>query len=285
MEEKFEYIELEKIKVQKNNVRTQGITQGVDDLAKNIRANGLLQPIAAYFDSNKDQYVILTGQRRLNAYHSLNEEYPNDGYDKIQCKIIDEPESDDKKKALSLAENITQLPMSNSDLVIAVTDLYNKYNDYAIVEQKFGITESMITQYVRLARLPEELKQAIQEGAIHTNPKRSETAVLQAVDALIYTKNGNVPVETVIDMSKAIAKRELSAIDVKAEGKHGGTSDQITARIKKNRKTKTQLNIDLATDTAEKLEKIADSNGEDKTMRATQYVVDGVDKDYIQLGD
>lgn len=281
MGERFDYISLDKIKVQKNNVRTRDIDQGIEDLAENIRANGLIQPIAAYESSN-GQYVILTGQRRLNAYNFLNKKYPKEGYDKIQCKVIDEPKSDEKKKALSLAENITQNPMTNLDLVKAVTDLYNIYGDYEMVQQEFGLTKYMVDKYVRLSRLPPAIKDAVQKGAIHSNPKTAEGMALRAVDALNYTPNGSRSEEDVLDLAKEMAGNANSK-DLEEAAKRGGSLGDIKDRAKKKRKE--HLKIDLATETAAKLHKLADSNGESRELRATQYVVDGVDNDYGELED
>lgn len=282
MESKFELIPLENIKVQKHNVRIHDIDQGIEDLAENIKANGLLQPIASYYNSKNEHYVILTGQRRLNAYHYLNGKYPNQGFDRIQCKIIEEPKSDEKKKALSLAENITQLPMTNPDLIKAVTDLYNVYGDYEMVKQEFGITKYMVDKYVRLARLPEPIKEAIQNGEIHHNPKTAENAALKAVDATNYVKNSSTPIEKVMDLAIEIAKGD-NASDIESEARRGGTAREIVERAQK--KPKSKVSINLSTETAEKLQKVAESNGETEKSRATQYVVDGVDQDYKELGD
>ena len=283
MDEKFEYVNLDEIKVQKHNVRIHDIDQGTEDLAENIRANGLLQPIAAYYDSGRTHYVILTGQRRLNAYHYLNDKYPDEGFDKIQCKIIHEPETDEKKKALSLAENITQLPMTNPDLIRAVTDLYNVYGDYEMVQQEFGLSRRMVDKYVRLARLPERLKLAIQENEIHHNPKKAENATLRAVDALQYTKNGRVSVDDVLELAKEMVNPENDPGGLAAEARHGGSVDEMKKRAAK--KPKTKINIDLSSESAEKLQKVSESSGDTEKTRATQYVVEGVDRDYGQLGD
>ena len=282
MDEKFEYINIDEIKVQKYNVRIHDINQGIEDLAENIRANGLLQPIAAYYDSERSHHVILTGQRRLNAYHYLNDKYPDEGFDKIQCKIIREPDTDEKKKALSLAENITQLPMTNPDLIKAVTDLYNVYGDYEMVQQEFGLSKRMVDKYVRLSRLPERLKTAIQEGEIHPNPRKAENAAIRAVDALQYTKNGQVSVDTVLEMAKEMANPENDPRGLAEEATHGGSVNDMKQRAAK--KSKTKLNIDLSSEMAEKLQKVSESNGDTEKTRATQYVVDGVSRDYDQLG-
>ena len=276
-----EYISLDKIKVQKHNVRIHDIDVGIDDLAANIKANGLLQPIAAYYDSGKEHYVILTGQRRLNAYHRLDESYPGEGYDKIECKIIGEPESDEKKMALSLAENITQLPMTNSDLIKAVTDLYNVYGSYDMVRQEFGITKKMVDKYVRLSRLPQVLKDAIKNGGISSNPKTAENVAIRAVNATNYVKNGSVPEQTVLELAIEMAKGEVDINDLVDEIPKGGTIDDIKGRAQG--KPKTNIPIHLSTETAKKLKQVSDSSGEPAALRATQYVVDGVEKDYSQL--
>ncbi len=281
--EEFKDIPLDSIRVQKHNVRIHDIDQGIEDLAENIKANGLLQPIAAYYDSEQSRYVILTGQRRLNAHHYLNDKYPGEGFDKIQCKIIPEPKTDEKKKALSLAENITQLPMTEPDLIKAVTDLYNVYGDYEMVRQEFGISKRMVDRYVRLSRLPETLKTAIQEGGIHPNPKKAENIAIRAVNALQYTKNGPVPEDQVLEMARAMARPENDPADLAAEAARGGSVTDIEARAVKRRKR--PLNIDLDTDLSEKLQKVSEQSGDTEKARATQYVVEGVERDYAQIGD
>ena len=274
-------IPLDQIKVQKYNVRRHDIDVGIEDLAVNIRANSLLQPITAYFNSEKQSYVILAGQRRLNAHHLLHEQYPKEGFDKIKCIVIDEPESDNKKMSLSLAENITQLPMTNPDLVKAVTDLYNTYHDYDIVQEEFGLTKYMVDKFVKLARLPDRIKTAVNEGEISSNPKTAENAALKAVDALNYVKGGNVPVEDVLSLAKELAKTETDTQALTSEAGRGGSIEDIKSRAKKQSKSK--IPVHLSTDVAEKLQKIADNSGETVQNKATSYVVDGVARDYSEI--
>ena len=281
---KLESIPLDQILVQKHNVRINEIDQGIEDLAENIRANGLLQPLTTYYDSVKSKYVILAGQRRLNAHCYLDDNYPGKGFDKILCRVIEEPKSDAKKKSMSLAENITQLPMTNTDLIKAVTDLYNHYGDYEMVQQEFGLTKYMVDKYVRLARLPEKVKNAIREGEIHSNPKTAENMALKAVDGLQYVKNGSISEEKVIEFATELSKSD-NPDDIIAEAIKGGTTDEIKARAEKKSGRKQKLDVDLDREYSEKLDKIAESNGESKKQRATQYVVDGIERDYGQLGD
>lgn len=281
--ETIQPISLDEIKVQKYNVRKHELDKGIEDLAVNIKAIGLLQPITVYLDSKNQRHVILAGQRRLLAYYYLDEKYPAEGFDKIKCIVIPEPETDEAKMALSLAENITQVQMTNTDLVKAVTDLYNTYRDYEMVQETFGLTKYMVDKYVRLARLPEHLKDAINEGEISPNTKVSESSALRAVDALQWTKSGDVDVNDVLELAKEYAKGEIDSHALDEEARKGGTVSEIKDAAKN--KPKEKLTLDLSTEIAVKLKKVSEASGEKEKTRATSYVVKGVTKDYAELED
>lgn len=281
MSQEITLIPIDEVKIQKFNVRKKDIQTGIEDLAASIKAVGLLQPITVFLDSENNRYVILAGQRRFNAYTYLNEEFPGEGFDKIRAIVIPEPESDQEKMALSLAENVTQLPMQNLEIVKAVTELYNTYHDYAIVKEKFGLTEYMINKYVRLARLPQAVVDAINDGQIHSNPKTAENAALRAVDALNYTKGGEVDEAFVVEMAKEYSKGEIEEELLTAEAKKGGDISEIKSRASK--KTTKKIEVNLSTDVHTKLSKVADNSGTNASAKATSYVLEGVNKDYNEL--
>ena len=274
---RVEEIPIAQIKVQKHNVRLHDIDTGIDDLATSIKAHGLLEPIVAY--KSNGEYFILTGQRRLNAYFKLHDEYPHDGYDHIPCSIREEPVNDNQKKALSLAENITQLPMSESDLVKAVTDLYNVYGDYKIVQEKFGLSRYMVDKYVRQSRLPGELQAAIENGEIHSNSKVAVNMAIKAVDAYNYTKDGETKIDTVLELAKALAAGSIDPQDAKKGVRMGKTVREMQGM----KDDKVSLKIHISTDTDEKLDKVAESKASKKDETAAIYVVEGVDRDYAQV--
>jgi len=281
MSQEITLIPIDKVKIQKFNVRKKDIQTGIEDLAASIKAVGLLQPITVFLDSENDRYVILAGQRRFNAYSYLNEEFPGEGFDKIRAIVIPEPESDQEKMALSLAENVTQLPMQNLEIVKAVTELYNTYHDYDIVKEKYGLTKYMIDKYVRLARLPQQVVDAIHDGQIHSNPKTAENAALRAVDALNYTKGGEVDETFVVEMAKEYSKGEIEEELLTAEAKKGGEISEIKSRAAK--KTTKKIEVNLSTDVHTKLSKVADNSGTNPSAKATSYVLEGVNKDYNEL--
>lgn len=281
---KYENIPLDQIKIDKFNVRKKDIQDGIDELKQSIKVFGLMQPITVYFDTAKAMYVIIAGQRRFNTYVVLNEENPNEGYDKIEAKIIEEPETEELKKALSLTENLTQLQMQNTDVVRAVSDLFNTYRDYDIVKEKYALTTYIIDKYVSLARLPERLLEAINDGEISPNTKSAELAAIRAVTALNWTKDGDVNVEDVLSFAKEYAKGDIQKDTLDKEGKKGGSIAEITARASK--KSVRELNkIKLSSEVFEKLSKISDEFSEKPETRATSYIIKGVTEDYKKLSE
>ena len=284
MPSKFESIPISQIRIDKFNVRKKDIQLGMDELKQSIMVFGLIQPITVYFDTAKDMYVIIAGQRHFNTYVILNEENPNEGYDKIEAKIIEEPETEELKKALSLTENLTQVQMVNTDVVRAVTDLYNIYRDYDIVKEKYALTPYMIDKYVSLSRLPKRLIEAIDEGEISPNNKSAELAAIRAVNALNWTKGGDVNVEDVLAFAKEYAKGDIQPDTLDKEGKKGGSIAEITSRASK--KSVRQLNkIQLSSEVFEKLSKISDEFSEKPETRATSYIIKGVTEDYKKLSE
>ena len=280
--DQIEFLSLDDVKIQKHNVRTRDIDDGIDDLASSIKALGLLQPITAYYDSANSRYVVLAGQRRLNAHVLLNEKYPKDGFDKIKAILIPEPTNSDDKTALSLAENITHLGMHQTDLIKAVTDLYNVYHDYDMVQEKFGLTRYVVNKYVKLARLPQKIIDAINDGEISANPQTAENAAIRAVDALRSTSSdSDEQLENVIKLAKNYASGEFQNEDLDDEARKGGNPDQIAGRARS--KVKKKFTVNLSLEVAEKLQRVSEDKGEKEVSTATSFIVKGVTDAYKDL--
>ena len=91
---KHEDVPLAQLYLVKNNVRTENVEEGLDDLAEHIAKHGLLEPIVVC-KGDGEKYEILAGTRRFNAYEKLNKDYPGEGWDEIpalsrgDCSEID----------------------------------------------------------------------------------------------------------------------------------------------------------------------------------------------------
>lgn len=62
------------------------------ELANNIKEYGLMQRILVMKNKENGTYTLLAGSRRLFAFIKLNTEFPNAGWDKIPCHVIQPPE-------------------------------------------------------------------------------------------------------------------------------------------------------------------------------------------------
>ena len=191
------------------HVKQQNIEKDLDDLIISIKALGLVNPIIVY-DTKSDnvtkditdgRYDIIDGQRRFRALLNLNELNPDQGFDKAEC-VIHEKLDEMQKRAISFACNAFSAKPSKADLSDTITRLYGESLHNNICQKKFGVPKQMIRKCVGLARLPQEVKDAINGGAIHSNSKIALKYALMAVDALAWEPGNDVDVETVIEDAK-----------------------------------------------------------------------------------
>ena len=291
MTQQVEFIKLDDLKIAQFNARKLGIKDGIEELAANIKALGLLQPISVYQNKDDKKYVIIAGQRRYNAHVYLNEKYPGKEFgpdkqlpDVIKCLVMPEPENDEMKKAISVAENITHLHMANTDSVKAITDLWNTYHDYEEMERAYGLTRYMVDKYVALARLPQKIRDLINEGGIHSNQKTAENNAIRAVDSLGWVKGQEDPsIQDVIDFAIELGKEtdDYDAEDLEEEGRKGGDLEEIKGRAKKRIKKKFTLN--LTEEIAKGLTKVSEHKGTKEKETLAGYVSNGVAKDLKEI--
>ena len=174
---RFEDIELKKLYVGKSNFRTENVNEGIEELMDHIYVNDLLETIVVYavddlkedndmLESRKDKqgkglFEILAGQRRFAAFKMLDKAYPKEGFEKIPCHVRQPPDDELDAKAISIGENLTQLPVTLADAIDACDVLFKKYGDEKIVAKRYGISENIIKKYVKFARLPKILQDKV----------------------------------------------------------------------------------------------------------------------------
>jgi len=144
-------IPLAKLYVSELNVRKTLTSDedetGINDLANDIRSNGLINPITVR--KVGDRYEIIAGQRRFLATKLLDRA-------NISCSIVDV--TTQKAEELSLVENVQRNPMTYSDKVKTYAKLYEVYNqDLTKVINVVNISRLTLTKYLKIASLPEEV--------------------------------------------------------------------------------------------------------------------------------
>ena len=125
--------------------------EGISDLAKSIRNEGLQNPPMLQRDG-KNSYLLMAGQRRLAALKRLRAK-------KIPALVLtkqSEHELEDAK-AVSVIENLHRNKMNVKDTAAACKFLYEKMGQ-SKAAQSLGLSMPTFRKYLGFAGVPESLK-------------------------------------------------------------------------------------------------------------------------------
>jgi ParB family chromosome partitioning protein len=137
--------------------------QSLEDLAKSIRENGIVQPLLVRRHGARFELVV--GERRWRAAQRA-------GLERVPAVVRDIP--DEKLLELALIENIQREDLN----AIEEAQAYKKLIDTIGLTQealavRLGRDRSYITNYLRLLRLPDDLQRLVQEGKLSTGHART----------------------------------------------------------------------------------------------------------------
>ena len=161
-------IPLGKLELSPANVRkTSAGKTAFAELKASIAAHGLLENLIARAiepgTGGNDRFAVIAGGRRLTALIDLSREgmlstdYP------VPCRVVDDdaPESE-----LSLTENVVRAAMHPADQVEAFAGLAGGGATVADIAVRFGVTEKLVEQRLRLGNAAPVLLEAYREGGI-----------------------------------------------------------------------------------------------------------------------
>lgn len=169
-------IRMERIQPSQNQPR-QDRKKSVDELAKSLDKEGLLQPIVvARNEGEEDHYRIIAGERRFHAATSL-------GWTEIECKIFDRNDKEIYK--LAIIENLQRENLSPYEEVEALMHLKREHGhtDQELAEM-FGKSRSYMTEILSITQLSPEAIRACKDLTIF-----NKNLLVQAVQA---EKKGNL---------------------------------------------------------------------------------------------
>lgn len=168
------WVELEKIKPNPYQPRREFNPIKLNDLADSIRQYGVLQPLVVTRKEYQTddggfsaEYELIAGERRLRASQIAGV---------TQVPVIIRTMEDDGRVKLELAiiENLQREDLNPIDRAYAFSRLVNEFNfKHGEVGQKVGKSREYVSNTIRLLSLPEEVQQALSEGAItegHARP-------------------------------------------------------------------------------------------------------------------
>jgi len=138
----------------------------LDELAASIRANGIIQPILVRRTGGT--YRIIAGERRWRAAQKA-------GLLKVPVVIRDVPDGADRQLLeLALVENLQREDLNPIDEALAYQRLVDEFGlTQEQVAAAVGKDRSSVANYLRLLRLPEEVRGDVGSGTLSMGHARA----------------------------------------------------------------------------------------------------------------
>ena len=203
-------IKIDDIIQDENQPRKEFSKELLNDLAVSIKEYGVLQPITVI--AKGDKYQIVSGERRWRASKIANKKTipaivrSLTGQQKLEQALIENLQREDLK------------PMEISTALLKMRDQSNMSLDE--ISKKIGKSEAVISNFLRLMKLPGFAKNAVADG------KLSEGHARQVLALEGYPDVQKVLVDSIIKNDWSVRKAEqfVSAF------KHSGKTDVVKAK-------------------------------------------------------
>ncbi len=192
-DEKFVEIDIDLIHPNPYQPRKNFSEESMKELVESIKEAGIIQPVLVTPDESG--YTLVVGERRWRAAQIL-------GLTKIPAVVKNIEPS--QQLELALIENLQREDLNPIEVATAYQKLIEISNlTHEDLAKKVGKDRSSVTNYLRLLKLPDEIKEMISEGKIDMGHARTLLAV---DDPEIQRKMARIVYE------KGLSVRELERI-------------------------------------------------------------------------
>jgi len=149
--------------------------ESLQELADTIKQYGIVQPLIVAKDGNS--YIIIAGERRYRAAHLIG---------LAEVPAIVRTFNDQEKLEISLIENVQREDLTKLELAAAYLKLHDQFNlEYKEIGMQVGRSESAVVNIMRLLRLPQKAKEALNNNVITEGHARQIVALKEEPEQLI----------------------------------------------------------------------------------------------------
>jgi len=211
----------------------------LEELARSIRSNGVIQPIVVRRvlsgGAGRDRYQIIAGERRWRAAQRAQ-------LTRVPI-VIKDVGADDKKRllAMALVENIQREDLNPMEAAAGyqrlVDEFHLKQDDIAA---QVGKDRATVANYLRLLKLPEEVRGDVASGALSMGHARAIVALTTEADQRRLARDV-VARGLSVRETEALVKRDLDRMGPAKDKKTGAKKDVHT------RAAEEQLRLSLGT--------------------------------------
>ena len=213
----------------------------LDDLARSIRSNGVIQPIVvrrldATTAGGRERYQIIAGERRWRAAQRA---------ELSRVPIVVKDVGTDHKRLLEMAliENIQREDLNPMEAAAAYQRLVDEFSlRQDDIAAQVGKDRATVANYLRLLKLPEEVRANVASGTLSMGHARAIVALTSDGDQKELARDV---------VARGLSVRETEALVKKAIGdKAPGSAPGPPPRSKKDvhtRAAEEQLHLALGT--------------------------------------
>ena len=236
MYEKVEQINVEDIIPNRFQPRLVFDENELNQLAASIKTHGVIQPLVLRKLGNK--YEIIAGERRFKASKIA-------GLKKVPALIREL--TDNESAEIALIENLQRKNLSSIEVAQSYNSLLkNGYFSQEKLAENLGISESMISDKLKLLNLCNEVQNALLNNKISERHARSLLAIqdpeqqkmllnkiiterltVQQLDTEIKKLNGEYKKESDIMNNKLDTSTNIFGIQVNSENEMEGTAPKL----------------------------------------------------------
>jgi ParB family chromosome partitioning protein len=148
----------------------------LQELARSIEANGVIQPIVVHRikseTSGRDRYQIIAGERRWRAAQRAN-------LSKVPIVVKDIAVTDRKRLLeMALIENIQREDLNPMEAAAGYQRLVDEFHlKQEEIASQIGKDRATVANYLRLLKLPEEVRGNVASGALSMGHARALVAL------------------------------------------------------------------------------------------------------------
>jgi len=246
-----------------DNVRFEGNYGDISELADNIKAKGLIQPLVVE-QTDDDTYVIISGHRRYAAMNMLIERGDWDDNYLVNC-IVHQYENELERAASKLLTNDSQ-PLSPDEWAAEIGRLAELGNDVRVIAYALGKSEQYVsTMHKTWSAMSEDARKVIRAGQVSMT-----LAALMAKKA-VNDRMASLSVQIAAVAKQTIKERGGNVSDAVVGEAVMLTTTQVLDKASQN---KSMSGYDIAESILENVDKVKEANKAAKAARSAAISVD-----------
>ncbi len=237
------YIEIAKIKPNPRQPRHHILDEDLEELAASILEHGILQPLIVARDEENDRYLLIAGERRMEAARKAGMR---------SVPVLIRQVSDQQMLELALIENLQRADLTPLETANAYRHLHEEFKlSHDEIAARVSKSRVSVTNTLRLLNLPEAVQKALAEGAISegharallglNNPQaqiaalnsiiKNEMTVRQTEELVRRLGGAKMPHKNTPPQSpeiRSLEERLRSALGTRVKLRHSGKSGSLT---------------------------------------------------------